>query len=187
MRTGFVKLSGKTYYFGSDGKMRTGKLKINGKSYDFGKDGVLKNGSSGSSSKLMAPLDGFKWGMSQKEVITAGDFNKYVNVDSMLIVMDNTPYRFYLFDKNGKLACIGYVSNEGSKYLDIFKGYFKDAGWKLESSSKDGGEYIYEYSKGDRFGGIVYTDEKVMTLIFSDDILEQIRNGKDISDIIDLG
>lgn len=42
MRTGFVKLSGDTYYFGKNGKMRTGKLKISGKTYDFGTDGILK-------------------------------------------------------------------------------------------------------------------------------------------------
>lgn len=188
MRTGFVKLSGKTYYFGSDGKMRTGKLKINGKVYDFGKDGVLKSGSSSSSSsKLMAPLDGFKWGMSQEAVIKAGDFDKYVNVSSMLMVMDTTPYKYYMFDKNDKLVCVGYASDEGTKYLDTFKGYFKDEGWKFEVSDKDGDEYSYVYSKGDLYGGLFYNGETVMTIIFSDDLSKQIEDGKDFDDIIDLG
>ncbi|MDY3793141.1 MAG: hypothetical protein SOZ56_11820 [Oscillospiraceae bacterium] len=191
MRTGFVKLSGKTYYFGTDGKMRTGKLKISGKVYDFGKDGVLKtgssSGSSSSSSKLMAPLDGLKWGMSQENVIKAGNFDKYVNVNSMLMVMDTTPYKYYIFDKNDKLVCVGYASDDGTKYLDTFKGYFKDAGWKFEVSSKDGGEYTYVYSKGDQYGGLFYTDEMVMTMIFSDDLSEQIEDGADFNDVIDLG
>lgn len=188
MRTGFVKLSGKTYYFGTDGKMRTGKLKISGKVYDFGKDGVLKNGaSSGSSSKLLAPLDGLKWGMSQDAVIKAGSFDKYVNVDSMLMVMDSAPYKYYLFDKKDKLVCVGFASEDVSKYRDTFKGYFKDAGWKFELSGKDGGAYSSIYSKGDQYGGLYYTDEIVMTMIFSDDLSEQIADGADFNDLIDIG
>lgn len=188
MRTGFVKLSGKTYYFGKDGKMRTGKLKISGKVYDFGKDGVLKSGSSsGSSSKLLTPLNGLKWGMSQDEVIKAGDFNKYINVGAMLLVMDTAPNKYYLFDKNDKLVCVGYASEDVSKYRDTFKGYFKDSGWKFEISSKDGDAYSSIYSKGSQYGGFYYTDEIVMTMIFSDDLSEQMENGADFNDLIDLG
>ena len=185
MRTGFVKLSGKTYYFGSDGKMRTGKLKINGKTYDFGKDGVLKSGSasSESTSKIMAPLNGFKWGMSQDEVLEKGNFNKYVNVDSMIMVTDTTPYRYYLFDKDDKLCCVGYVS-EDSKSVNTFKKYFKDDGWKFEVSTKDNGAVSSVYSKGDQYGGIFYNDELVMTMIFSDDLAKQVENGKDFNEII---
>lgn len=188
MRTGFVKLSGKTYYFGTDGKMRTGKRKINGKVYDFGTDGVLKtsSSSSGSSSKLLAPLNGIKWGMSQDQVIKAGDFNKYVNVDAMLMVTDSTPYMYYIFDKNDKLVCVGYASDEGTKYLKTFKKYFTDAGWEFVGSSKDNGEYTYVYSKGDQFGGVYCTDEMVMTMIFSDDLSDQLENGADFSDVINL-
>ncbi|MGN0637172.1 MAG: N-acetylmuramoyl-L-alanine amidase family protein [Huintestinicola sp.] len=188
MRTGFVKLSGKTYYFGKDGKMRTGKLKINGKVYDFGNDGVLKSGASAdSSSKLMAPLDGLKWGMSRSDVIKKGNFNKYVNADSVLVVQDSDPYKYYIFDKNDKLVCVGYVSYEGTKYLDTFKSYFKKAGWKFERSTKDGAEYTYEYSKDDSLGGIFCNDEMVMTMVFSDDVTSQLESGVDLSDIVDLG
>ena len=189
MRTGFVKLSGKTYYFGNDGKMRTGKVKISGKTYDFGKDGVLKSGSSSSnssSSKLLAPLNGFKWGMSQDEVIKKGNFDKYVNVDSMLMVMDSSPYKYYLFDKNDKLVCVGNISDDGDKYLSTFKKYFKDDGWKFEISSKDNGSVSSVYSKGTQYGGIFYTDEVAMTMIFSDDLSRQIENGAEIDDVINI-
>ena len=187
MRTGFVKLSGKTYYFGKDGKMRTGKRKINGKVYDFGNDGVLKSGvSSGSSSKLMAPLNGLKWDMDRDDVIKKGNFNKYVNSESILLVRDSNPYKYYIFDKNDKLIGAGYVSYDGSKYLETFKKYFKDAGWKFEKSIKDGDEYTYEYSKDNSYGGIYCNDELTMTMLFSDDVVAQFENGKDISDIVDL-
>ena len=167
--------------------MRTGKLKISGKVYDFGKDGVLKSGSSsGSSSKLLSPLDGFKWGMSQKSVLKAGDFDKYVNDGPMLMVMDSAPYKYYLFDKNDKLVCVGYASDKVSKYRDTFKGYFKDDGWKSETSSKDGKAYSYVYSKDDQYGGLYYTDKVVMTMIFSDDISDKIADGADFNDLIDL-
>ena len=152
MRTGFVKLSGKTYYFGTDGKMRTGKLKINGKTYDFGKDGVLKSSasSSGSASKVLAPLSGFKWGMSQDQVLEKGNFDKYFNVDSMIMVTDSTPYKYYLFDKNDKLCCVGYISEDSSS-VNTFKKYFKDDGWKFEVSSKEDGTVSSVYSQDNGF------------------------------------
>ncbi|MCI7768517.1 MAG: hypothetical protein MSJ26_11145 [Oscillospiraceae bacterium] len=185
MRTGFVKLSGKTYYFGTDGKMRTGKLKINGKVYDFGNDGVLKSdsSSSASSSKVLAPLNGFKWGMTQDQVLEKGNFNKYVNVDSMIMVTDSTPFKYYLFDKDDKLCCVGYVS-EDSGSVSTFKKYFKDDGWKFEISTKESGAVSSVYSKGDQYGGIFYNDSLVMTMVFSDDLAKQVEDGKDFNDII---
>ena len=189
MRTGFVKLSGKTYYFGKDGKMRTGKLKINGKVYDFGKDGVMKSGSaSDSSSTLTAPMKGLSWGMTRDQVLKAGGYDKYVNVDAMLMVMDNDKYyKYYLFDKNDKLVCYGYASDKGSKYLEDYKQYFKDDGWKYEMSSKDGDESTYVYTKGDQYGGLFYNGSTLMTMIFSEDLSKQIDDGADFDDVVDLG
>jgi glucan-binding YG repeat protein len=42
MKTGWQKISGKWYYFGttSDGVMKTGTKKINGKTYKFNSSGV---------------------------------------------------------------------------------------------------------------------------------------------------
>jgi len=184
MRTGWVKLSGKTYYFGTNGKMRTGKLKINGKTYDFGKDGILKNGSSASSDKLLAPLDGIKWGMSSDKVIEAGDFDMYVSVDPMIMVMDSEPYRYYLFDKNDKLICVGYISEDADSDESKFKQYFKDAGWKSMGTVKKNGEKTTVYSKGDQYGGLYSSGDAVMTMIFSDDLSDDIENGADVNDII---
>ncbi|MGN1105805.1 MAG: hypothetical protein ACI4RH_04075, partial [Huintestinicola sp.] len=108
-------------------------------------------------------------------------------VGSMLMVMDSAPYKYYVFDTNDKLICVGYASEKVSKYRDTFKNYFKDAGWKFELSSKDGGSHSSVYSKNDQYGGLYYTDEIVMTMIFSDDVSEQILEGADFSDLVDLG
>lgn len=44
MRTGWVKLKGKWYYFGSNGAMRTGWQKVSGKWYYLNKKGVMLTG-----------------------------------------------------------------------------------------------------------------------------------------------
>lgn len=185
MRTGWVKLSGKTYYFGTNGKMRTGKLKINGKTYDFGKDGILKNNSS-DSAKILKPLKGMKWGMTSKEVIKAGDFDEYTKTGPMLIVTDSTPYMYYLFGKDNKLSCVGFFSTDVNNNKTKFKDYFEDAGWEeLVSTNKNGAKTIV-YSNGNQYGGLYYTSDSVMTMIFSDQLSDDIENGTDISDIFEL-
>ena len=87
--------------------MRTGKLKISGKTYDFGTNGILKNGSKTSSSSdsvLTAPLDGLKWGMSQEQVIKKGGFKSYYAQDSLLMVADSEPYAYYVFNADDELC-----------------------------------------------------------------------------------
>ncbi|MCM1525405.1 MAG: hypothetical protein NC120_13215 [Ruminococcus sp.] len=179
MRTGMRKLGDDTYYFGSDGKMRTGKLKINGKIYDFGTDGKLRNAAASSESMLDKPLKGLSWGMSMDDVIEKGGFESYFIQEPMVMVFDTEPYGYYIFDSDSKLMACGYAIDYSDGSVAKFKGWFKDEGWKLEDTDDDNGTSMYIYSKSDRkkIGAVMYNGDIVMSLVFSDEIAQQILDG----------
>ena len=122
--------------------------------------------------------------MSSEKVIKAGDFDKYVCVDPMIMVMDSKPYTYYLFDKDDKLVCVGYISEDADSDESKFKQYFKDAGWKSMGTVKKNGQKTTVYTKDDQYGGLYISDGTVMTMIFSDDLSDEIIDGADVNDII---
>lgn len=185
MRTGFIKLSGNTYYFGTNGKMRTGKIKINGKVYDFGTDGILKSSSSsGSESKLNAPMKNLKWGMDTDEAVEKGGFKKYLVIDPMIMVYDSEPYVYYLFDSKDGLCAAGYAEEYSASALKTYKSYFTTDGWKLLGTYTEGSTAVI-YQKGDQIGAIAYNDTAIMTMIFSEEYGEKIADG-DVSSLDDM-
>lgn len=186
MRTGWIKLNGKTYYFGSDGAMRTGKIKISNKVYDFGTDGVLKSTStSGSSSKLTAPMNGLKWGMSADSVIDIKGDDNYILMSPMLMYTNSDPMPCYFFGDKTGLFAYGCTTSYSSAKVKEFRQYFTDDGWKYEMMSKDGDAQIYLYSKGNSVGAVEYNDTICMTMVFSDDMVNDVYSGK-INDILDI-
>lgn len=189
MRTGWIKLSGKTYYFGTDGVMRTGKIKINGKIYDLGTDGVLKStstASSSSDSKLTAPVKGITWGMSSDQIVKKGGFDKYIQMGNMLMVYDEDPFAYYIFDENDGLAGYGQMSYDASSSsVNKFKKYFTDDGWKYQAVYNEDGSKVYIYSKGDSIGAVVYNDEACMTMVLSDSLSDGVMDGS-ITDIVNM-
>ena len=160
--------------------MRTGKLKISGKTYDFGTDGILKNGSKTSSSSdsvLTAPLDGLKWGMSQEQVIKKGGFKSYYAQDSLLMVADSEPYAYYVFNADDELCAVGYAETYSASALKKYKGYFTSDGWeKIATYSEASGTNIL-YQKGTKVGSVTYNDETIMTLVFSDEYGKMLSEG----------
>ncbi|MBQ7782352.1 MAG: hypothetical protein IJ368_00115 [Oscillospiraceae bacterium] len=187
MRTGWKKIGGNTYYFGTNGKMRTGKLKISGKVYDFGTDGIMKGGStSTSSSKSLYgdPMKGLKWSMSMDDVIDSGLFDNYIVLEPMLMVYDDEPYKFYLFDNDDIIAC-GFADKYSASVVKNFKAHLKNEGYKLAVSEKEDGTNVLVYQKGDLIAAVAYNNDTVMLMMFSEELADEISEG-DFSSLDDI-
>ncbi|MBQ7782486.1 MAG: hypothetical protein IJ368_00805 [Oscillospiraceae bacterium] len=187
MRTGWKKIGGNTYYFGTNGKMRTGKLKISGKVYDFGTDGIMKGGSASSSSSKSLygdPMKGLKWSMSMDEVIDSGLFDNYIVLEPMLMVYDDEPYAFYMFDDDNIVTC-GFADKYSASVVKNFRAHLKNEGYKLAASEKEDDTNVFVYQKGDLIAAVAYNNETAMLMMFSEELAEEISDG-DFSSLDDM-
>ncbi len=121
MKTGFVTFKEGKRYFGSDGAMRTGLIKISKKTYYFNSKGIMQTG----------------W-VKFKE----GTRRFHTKTGVMLTGKVKISGKYYYFNSKG-IRKTGWVTIDGNKYYFSKKTAEMVTGW-----NKISGEYYYFYSNG---------------------------------------